>query len=60
MVAQWGFNMDIVGQPAELTMTIQVTRKDTGKVEEYQLVGHCSESEAIELGATKVESKEKE
>lgn len=52
--------MDIVGQPAELTMTIQVTRKDTGKVEEYQLVGHCSESEAIELGATKVETKEKE
>ena len=51
---------DLVGQPAELTMTIQVTRKETGAVETYQLVGHCSESEAIELGATKVEKTDKE
>jgi hypothetical protein len=51
---------DLVGQPAELHMTIQVTRKETGKVEEFQLVGYCSESEAEELGATKVEKTEKE
>lgn len=51
---------NLVGQPAELHMTIQVTRKDTGKVEEYQLVGRCTEEEAIELGATKVEKTEQE
>ena len=51
---------DLVGQPAELQMKIQVIRAATGAVEDYTLVGHCSESEAIELGATKVEPTEKE
>jgi hypothetical protein len=27
------------GQPTEVKMTIQVTRKETGKVETYELVG---------------------
>lgn len=51
---------DLTGQPAELHMTIQVIRKETGKVEEYQLVGRCTEEEAVELGATKVEKTEQE
>lgn len=46
---------NLVGQPAELHMTIQVTRKDTGKVEEFQLVGQCSQEEAEALGAKQAE-----
>ena len=34
----------------ELVMTIQVTRKDTGKVEEYQLVGNATAEQAAALG----------
>jgi len=30
---------ELTGQPAELRMTIQVTRKETGKVETYELIG---------------------
>ena len=30
---------DAAAQPAVLTMVIQITRKDTGKVEEYTLTG---------------------
>lgn len=51
---------NLVGQPAEVHMTIQVTRKETGKVEEFQLVGRCTEEEAIAIGAIKVEPTEKE
>lgn len=51
---------DLQGQPAELHMTIQVKREETGKVEEFQLVGRCTEQEAIELGATKADAAEKE
>lgn len=51
---------DLKGQPAELHMTMQITRKETGKTEEYQLVGRCTEEEAKELGATKAEPAEKE
>ena len=43
---------DLVGQEGELVMTIQVTRKDTGKVEEYQLVGRATAEQAAELGLT--------
>ena len=31
---------DLSTQPAELNFTVSITRKATGKVEEYQLVGH--------------------
>lgn len=51
---------NLQGQDAELHMTIQITRKDTGKVEEYQLTGRCTEEEAISLGATKAEPADKE
>lgn len=49
---------DLIGQPAELHMTIQVTRKATGLVEEYQIVGHCTKEEAEALGATPEPAKE--
>ena len=32
-------NTDAVGPPAEVHMTVQVTRKDTGRVDTYRLVG---------------------
>jgi hypothetical protein len=51
---------ELIGQPAEVHMTIQVTRKETGKVEEFQLVGRSTREEAEALGAIKAESAEKE
>ena len=42
---------DLKGQVGEVRMTIQVTRKDTGKVDEYQVVGNCSPSEFDALKA---------
>lgn len=41
---------DIKSQPAVLHMTVQVTRKETGKVEEYQLVGHTTVEECERAG----------
>jgi hypothetical protein len=32
-------------QPAVLNMTIQITRKETGKVEEYKVIGTPIETE---------------
>ena len=32
--------MNIAGQPAEVRMTLQITRKETGKTETVELVGH--------------------
>lgn len=37
------------GQIGELRMTLQVTRKDTGKVEEVTLVGFLDEDKLKEL-----------
>lgn len=31
--------IELKGEPAELHMTIHVTRKETGKVEMYELIG---------------------
>jgi hypothetical protein len=31
---------ELTGQPGELRATVHVTRKATGKVETYELVGH--------------------
>jgi hypothetical protein len=46
---------DAAAQPAVLTATIQITRKATGKVEEYTLVGTAAEvkSEAGRIPALK-------
>lgn len=30
---------ELAGQPGELKFTIQITRKETGKVEEIELIG---------------------
>ena len=37
----------LTGQPGELSFTLQITRKDTGKVEEYQCTGYL-DPQAIE------------
>ena len=39
---------NLKSEEAQLHMTIQVTRKDTGKVEEYHLVGTASPIQADE------------
>lgn len=41
---------EMKSQPAVLHMTVQVTRKETGKVEEYQLVGHTTVEECQKAG----------
>lgn len=40
---------DLQGQVGELSFTVQVTRKETGKVEEYQLTGFVNEEQLKEL-----------
>jgi hypothetical protein len=37
------------GQMGELRMTLQITRKDTGKVEQVELVGYLDEDKLKEL-----------
>jgi hypothetical protein len=34
-------SMNLQGQPGELRMTIEIKRKETGKVETVELVGHA-------------------
>lgn len=36
---------DLVGKPGELRMTISITRKATGIVENYELVGQAEDKE---------------
>ena len=36
------------GQPGELRFTIEIKRKETGKVEQYELVGHLDEDKLKE------------
>lgn len=43
---------DLAGQMGELRFKVQITRKDTGKVEEYDLVGKITADEAAQLGIT--------
>jgi hypothetical protein len=40
---------DLGGQIGELRFTVQITRKETGKVEEVELVGLLDESKLKEL-----------
>ena len=35
-------SMNLQGQPGELRMTIEIKRKETGKVETFELVGHAN------------------
>ena len=34
-------SMNLQGQPGELRMTIEIKRKETGKVETVEIVGHA-------------------
>ena len=40
---------ELSGQMGELRMTVQITRKDTGKVEQVELVGFIDEDKLKEL-----------
>lgn len=39
---------DITGQPAEIRMTLQITRAATGKTETVELVGHVVPQQSTE------------
>ena len=41
---------DLTGQAGELCFTVQVTRKETGKVDEYELTGKLTSEQAEKLG----------
>lgn len=41
--------IELKGQEGELAFTVSITRKDTGKTEEYQLVGRITEDQLNEL-----------
>lgn len=41
--------IELTGQPAELRFTLEITRKDTGKVETYEMVGHSDPEELKKL-----------
>jgi hypothetical protein len=41
--------IELQGSVGELRMTVQITRKDTGKVEQYELVGLIDEDKLKEL-----------
>lgn len=40
---------NLQGQVGELSFTMQITRKDSGKVEEYQMVGFVDEEQLKQL-----------
>lgn len=39
------------GQVGEVRMTMQITRKETGKVEEFELIGFVNEEQLKQLKA---------
>lgn len=41
--------INLNGQVGELRFTVEVTRKETGKVEQYELVGFLDEDKLKEL-----------
>lgn len=45
----------LMGQAGELTFTVQITRKDTGQVEEHQLVGFITAEQVEALQAPDTE-----
>lgn len=49
------------GQAGELRFTVQITRKETGKVEEVELVGKLTDEQLKELtnGSDPLDSSEK-
>lgn len=47
---------ELVGQPAELRMTLTIKRAATGETETVDLVGRCTAEEAEAAGAIQVEN----
>jgi hypothetical protein len=52
--------MNIQGKPAELRFTVEVTRKETGVKETFEMVGYCTVEEAQALGAQEVQPEPKQ
>jgi hypothetical protein len=50
--------MNLQGQVGELRFTVEITRKETGKVETVELVGFIDEDKLAELQAQEPEIKE--
>lgn len=50
--------MNLQGQVGELRLTVEITRKETGKVETVELVGFIDEDKLAELQAQEPEIKE--
>ena len=44
-------DVELVGAPGEVTMTIEIKRADTGLVETYDLVGHITDVEETNDGS---------
>ncbi len=53
--------IELTGQPGELRFTVEVKRKETGKVEQYELVGFLDEDKLKEnhLGSNSLDSSPK-
>lgn len=41
---------NLAGAVGELAFTVQIKRKETGQIEEYQLIGKITSEQAEELG----------
>lgn len=50
--------MNLQGQVGELRFTVEITRKETGKVETVEMVGFLDEEKLAELQAQEPEIKE--
>jgi hypothetical protein len=50
--------VNLQGQVGELRFTVEITRKETGKVETVELVGFIDEEKLAELQAQEPEIKE--
>lgn len=51
-------SMGLAGQPGELRMTIEVMRKETGAVEQYEVVGKLTPEDEEKLGLKPEPAKE--
>lgn len=47
---------ELTTQPAELRFTLEITRKDTGKVETVEMVGHIINQEEEQNGSNTLDS----
>ena len=50
--------IELKAREGELKAVIHVTRKETGKVETYEVVGHVNHDEAVKAGIVKPEKEE--